>query len=85
MDMGKEYEELKIGQLFRWNCQGGECESDVDDIGVLTNKDYHNREINILWSSDGQVLAFNFIDFEESLCQLSLEIIRENGKHQEVE
>jgi hypothetical protein len=75
MDMGKEYEELKIGQLFRWNCQGGECETDVDDIGVLTNKDYHNREINILWSSDGQVLAFNFIDLEESLLKGSLEII----------
>lgn len=84
MDMGKEYEELKIGQLFRWHCQGGECETDVDDIGVLTSKDYHNREINILWSSDGKILAFNFDDFEESLCQLSLEIIRENGKHQEV-
>ncbi len=85
MDMGKEYEELKIVQLFRWYCQWGECESDVDDIGVLTNKDYHNREINILWSSDGQALAFNFIDLEESLFQGSLEIIRENGKHQEVE
>ena len=55
MDMGKEYEELKIGQLFRWHCQGGECETDVDDIGVLTSKDYHNREINILWSSDGKM------------------------------
>lgn len=75
MDIGKEYEELKIGQLLRWNCQGGECETDVDDIGVLTSKDYYHREINILWSSDGQSLAFNFDDFEESLFQGSLEII----------
>jgi hypothetical protein len=75
MDMGKEYEDLEIGQLFRWHCQGGECETDVDDIGVLTSKDYHNREINILWSSDGQSLAFNFDDFEESLLQRFLEKI----------
>ena len=75
MDMGKEYEELKIGQLFRWNCQGGECETDVDDIGVLTSKDYHNREINILWSSDGKIAKISFYDYEETLLIGALEII----------
>ena len=75
MDMGKEYEELKIGQLFRWNCQGGECESDVDDIGVLTNKDYNWREMNILWSSDGKIAKISFYDYEETLLIGALEII----------
>ena len=75
MDMGKEYEDLEIGQLLRWNCQGGGCESDVDDIGILIGKDYYHRHMNIFWSSDGQSLGFDFYDFEECLSQGSLEII----------
>lgn len=75
MDIGKTYEELKIGQLLRWNCQGGECETDVDDIGVLTNKDYNWREMNILWSRDGKIAKISFYDYEETLLIGALEII----------
>ena len=75
MDAEKKYENLKIGQLFRWHCQSDRWKDDFDDIGVLTNKDYNWREMNILWSSDGKIAKISFYDYEEILLIGALEII----------
>lgn len=77
MDAEKKYENLKIGQLFRWTGPGSiqPDSSAADDIGILVSRGPYKEEINILWSSDERIISYRIYDYETVLHNGSLEII----------
>ncbi len=76
MDAEKKYENLKIGQLFRWTGPGSIVSGGAaDDIGILVSRGPYKEEINILWSSNEKIISFRIYDYETLLHNGSLEII----------